>query len=120
MVHPLLRDVDLSPLLKVRNAIAQEKKLFGPFGSGPCGLRDKDFIDTSLPPLPSLALGSQLEGWECVQMAISSEEEKDLLTRLETMRWDVDNEGRRVQIYGYFSLLPHLGSLSLPYAFFKV
>jgi hypothetical protein len=76
-------------------------KLFGPYGDRIDGLRDEDFIDDTIAELDSSPSSTLVpQGFQYLPDFLSAEEERGLVEGIENKPWDVDAEGRRVQIYG--------------------
>eukprot|EP01128_Nolandella_sp_AFSM9_P004031 TRINITY_DN176_c9_g1_i1.p1 TRINITY_DN176_c9_g1~~TRINITY_DN176_c9_g1_i1.p1 ORF type:complete len:745 (+),score=115.24 TRINITY_DN176_c9_g1_i1:22-2235(+) len=81
-------------------------------------LHDKMFIDHSLKGFEAeVDLDGTPRGFELCPDFLSSSEESLLLAEIDRGTWINDNEGKRVQVFGYNYLFPSTTALDIPTAF---
>jgi len=102
LAHPFFELASHEALVEFAEKIAG-KKLFGPYG-GNHSLQDADFVDSNLAPRSPNTDGT-ISGFKYYEGFITLEEEKSLLTYFDGHDWDIDKDGRRVQIYGCASFV---------------
>jgi alkylated DNA repair protein alkB family protein 8 len=106
--HKIFEKASRNFLIEFAKAIAT-KSLFGPY-SHEDFLSDSDFIDFSLLAAPS----TPFKGFEYLENVLSLAEEEALVSLIDSSKWDVDTDGRRVQVYGYNYLRPATEKVPLP------
>lgn len=95
--HKLFEKASKAYLVEFAKAVAS-KAFFGPYSHDDY-LHDSDFIDFSIVNAP---LSTASKGFHYVDPLVEVQEEERLLKFIDSSNWDMDTEGRRVQVYGSF------------------